>query len=99
MIKLLVVVLAFAGCSGCGPKEKEVAPNGGEDCVAACVQARAVCAQQSCPDDVLDLSAPTPEGQACEVWRCRQGFPHEKNTCLAKATTPSALRACRGVGR
>ena len=84
---------------GCKPNETPVHPNGGEDCVAACVQARAVCAAQECPTDVLDLAAPTPAGQTCEVWRCVQGYPHEKNACLARAATPSALRECKGIGR
>jgi len=95
----LAVVALAALAWGCTPTEKVVEPSGGTDCSAACVQLRAICAAQSCPDDVLAMSSPTPAGQACEVWRCAQGYPHEKNTCLAQARTPTEARACRGVGR
>lgn len=94
----LALILGLSSCSG-SSREVVVVPNGGDDCTAACVQARAVCAQQSCPADVLRLSSETPDGQACETWRCRQGYPHEHNQCLARATTPSELQACKGVGK
>jgi len=93
-----VLVMVLVGCSP-SAHEKTVPPNGGEDCVAACQQIRSVCAAQPCPDDVRDLAAPTPAGAECEAWRCQQGYPHEKNACLARAATPSALQGCKGVGR
>lgn len=97
----LAVVAAVTAIlvSGCHAQEIEVTPNGGTDCVGACVQLRAICAAQECPEDVINMSAPTPDGAKCEEWRCRQAVPHEKNTCLAQARTPSGARACKGVGR
>lgn len=91
----LLIAVLFVGCH----HEREVTPSGGEDCIAACVQVRVICAAQECPDDIVRMSAPTPEGQPCEVWRCRQNYPAEKNTCIARARTSSEVRACNGVGR
>lgn len=91
----LLPLMFVVGCHS----EREVPPRGGSDCVAACVQIRAVCDAQECSSEVRDMAAPSPAGKPCEVWRCQQGYPHEKNACLARATTPSGLAACHGVGR
>lgn len=91
----LGLLLLLAGC-----EPPVVAPNGGSDCQAACERVRQVCeVDPGCTDTERNLAAPTPAGLACEVWRCDQGFPHEKNACLARATSAVELRACKGVGR
>lgn len=91
----LLPLIFVMGCHG----EREVSPRGGVDCVAACVQIRAICDAQECSSDVRDMAAPSPGGKPCEEWRCLQGYPPEKNACLARARTPNEARACSGVGR
>lgn len=95
----LLLALLSPLLPGCPHSETPVTPNGGVDCEAACSQARAICAAQPCDEATSNLFAPTPDGKPCETWRCQQGYPHEKNACLARATVPSELAACRGVGK
>lgn len=92
-----VLLLAVVLGAGCYPTPRRV--DGGPDCEAACVRVREVCSIDTCSDAEHELAAPTPAGAPCEAWRCQQGYPHEKNACLARATSAADLRACKGVGR
>lgn len=87
----MALVSASAGC-----KPTSVTPNGGEDCKAACVQARALGKLADC-EDVARLADPTPSGTPCETWRCRQTIPPARNACIAKASVCDDARRCASV--
>lgn len=83
-----VLVVVLAGCQGCkGP----YVPPGGSDCVAACVNMRAL----ECHGAVNGDPTPGPEKTPCETWRCQTPDEPSRTACIAKATSCEAARACR----
>lgn len=91
---LFVSLASLAAFGGCKPTS--VTPNGGEDCKAACVQARALGKLDGC-EDVAKLAEATPSGTPCETWRCRQSIPPARNACIAKASICDDARRCASV--
>lgn len=98
-MKTIVAVLlgtAIAALSTGGCKPTSVTPTGGEDCKAACIQARALGKLDGC-EDVAKLADPTPSGTPCEEWRCRQTVPPARNACIARSPICDDARRCAEI--
>lgn len=83
-MKALILVALALTLVGCAPSH---VPPAGNDCHAACDNLRGL----SClPDD-----ARTPNGVECAVWYCETPRPTSRTSCVAKASSCEAARACK----